>query len=74
MFEGNFADMCAEKFLLVSMGSWAEGQACVDPGARTPIGVSENFNSIIHVSFYNYLNKNACYVGKTKTKNALGLD
>ena len=33
--------MCAEKFLLVSMGGRAEGLACADPGARTLIGVSE---------------------------------
>ena len=32
--------MCAEKFLLVSMGGRAEGLACADPGARTPIGAS----------------------------------
>jgi hypothetical protein len=34
---------CAEKFPLVSMGGRAEGQACADPGARTPIGASGNF-------------------------------
>ena len=27
MFEGDFADMCAEKFPLVSMWCWAEGLA-----------------------------------------------
>ena len=32
--------MCAEKFPLVSMGGRAEGLACADPGARTPIGTS----------------------------------
>ena len=25
-------------------GGWAEGQACADPGARTPIGASGNFH------------------------------
>ena len=40
MFEGDSADTCAGKFLLTSMGGWAEGLACADPGARTPIGVS----------------------------------
>ena len=30
----------SEKFPLVSMGGRAEGQACADPGARTPIGAS----------------------------------
>ena len=38
-------DMCAEKFLLVSMGGRAEGLACADPGARTPIGASGNFSN-----------------------------
>ena len=37
MFEGDSADMCAGKFPLVSMGGQAEGLACADPGARTPI-------------------------------------
>ena len=36
MFEGDSAGMCAEKFLLVSMGGRVEGLACADPGARTP--------------------------------------
>ena len=43
MFEGDFADRCAGKFLLMSMEGQAEGLACAGPGARTPIGVSENF-------------------------------
>ena len=42
MFEGDSADMSAEKFPLTSMGGRAEGLACADPGARTPIGVSGN--------------------------------
>ena len=42
MFEGDSADMCAGKFPLVSMGDQAEGLACSDPGARTPIGASGN--------------------------------
>ena len=45
MFEGDSADMCAGKFLLVSMGGRAEGLACTDPGARTPNGASGNFAS-----------------------------
>ena len=40
MFEGEFADMYAEKFLLMSMGGRAEGLACADTGARAPIFVS----------------------------------
>ena len=43
MFEGDDPDKCAEKFPLTSMGGRAEGLACADPGARTPIGVSGNF-------------------------------
>ena len=42
MFEGDSADMCAGKFQLVLMGGRAEGLACADPGARTPIGISRN--------------------------------
>ena len=40
MFEGESADTCARKFPLESMGGRAEGLACADPGARTPIGAS----------------------------------
>ena len=40
MFEGNSADMCAGEFPLTSMGGRAEGLACADLGARTPIGAS----------------------------------
>ena len=43
MFEGDSADMCAGKFPLVSMGGGAEGLACADPEARTPIGASGIF-------------------------------
>ena len=39
-FEGDSAETCAGKFPLMSMGGWAEGLACADPGVRTPIGVS----------------------------------
>ena len=35
VFEGDFADMCAEKFPLVSMGGRADRQACAD-GERGP--------------------------------------
>ena len=44
MFEGDSADMCGGKFPLVSMGGRAEGLVCADPGARTPIGASGNFD------------------------------
>ena len=43
MFEGDFADTCAGKFPLVSMGGRADGLACADPGGRTPIDASGNY-------------------------------
>ena len=52
MFEGDSADMSAEKFPLTSMGGRAEGLACADPGARTPIGVSGNF---LHILIFSLL-------------------
>ena len=39
--------MCAEKFPLVSMGGRAEGLACADPGARTPISASGIFGASV---------------------------
>ncbi len=45
MFEGDSADTCTKKFLLVLMGGQAEGLACADPRARTPIGASGNIVS-----------------------------
>ena len=47
MFEGDSADTCAGKFPLVSMGGRAEGLACADPGASTPIGASGNFKRFL---------------------------
>ena len=44
MFKGDSADMCA---LLMLMGGRAENLACSDTGARTPIGVSENFGKFL---------------------------
>ena len=54
MFEGDSADTCAGKFPLVLMGGPAEGLACADPGARTPIGASRilhtlNLNSLVQL-------------------------
>ena len=43
MFEEYSADSCGLKILLLLMGGLAEGLACTDLGARTPIGVSGNF-------------------------------
>ena len=40
MIEGYSADTGGGKFPLASMGVRAEGFACADPGARTPIGAS----------------------------------
>jgi hypothetical protein len=48
MFEGYSADTRAGKFPLVSMGGRAEGLACADPGARTPIGASGILNYCFH--------------------------
>ena len=44
MFEGDSADACAGNFPLVSMGGRAEGLACADPEARTPISANGNFD------------------------------
>ena len=44
MFKGDSADTCAGKLPLVSMGGRAEGLACEDRRARTPIGASGNFD------------------------------
>jgi hypothetical protein len=43
MFEDDFGDTCGGKFPLVSMRGRAEGLACAETGARTPIGVRRNF-------------------------------
>ena len=51
MFEGDFADIYAGKFYLVSMGGWAEGPACADPGARTPLALAEIVYSSHQISF-----------------------
>ena len=47
MFEGDYAETCAGKFPLMSMGGRTEGLACVDLVAWTPIGVS-GFNLNFH--------------------------
>ena len=51
-FEGDSADMCAGKFPLVSMGGRAEGLACPDPGARTPIGASGISFSFLNITWF----------------------
>jgi hypothetical protein len=40
MFQGDSADMCAGKSLLMLMGGRAKNLACSDLGARTPVSVS----------------------------------
>ena len=58
-----------KKISLVSMRGWAEGLACADPGARTPIGASgieqklsiEYVISLIDVSMHN-ISIRKCYV------------
>ena len=47
MFDDDSSDLCARNFPLMSMGGRAEGLACADLGARTPIGVSGNFISVV---------------------------
>ena len=41
--------MCSERFLLLFIGDQAEGQACADPGLRTPIGTSGNLCNAIRL-------------------------
>ena len=45
MFEGDSADTCGG----VLMGGQAEGLACADPEARTPIGASGIQPLVFHV-------------------------
>ena len=63
VFEGDFANMCAVKFTLMSMGVRAEGLACSDPGARTHFSISRNLYkeklkqiSYVYVSLERYNN------------------
>ena len=58
MFEGDFADTCAGKFSLVSMGGRAEGLECADPVATIPIAPAEIFiylSYIFHIIFSSHL-------------------
>ena len=54
------ADTCAGKFPLVSMGGRAEGLACADPGARTPIGGSGNFSFVFHGKHHQFIFQSQC--------------
>ena len=55
MFKGDSADTCGEKFPLMSMGGRAEGLVCEDPGARTPIGMSGSFSSMVIKVLLNFI-------------------
>jgi hypothetical protein len=46
MFEGAFTDICGQKILFILMGGRAESLACADQGARTPIGMNRNVNTL----------------------------
>ena len=63
MFEGDSEDTLAGKFPPVLMGGRAEGIACADPVARTPIGASGNCIVIFHnlLLLFHY-HKYACLV------------
>jgi hypothetical protein len=54
MIEGYSAETGAGKFPLVSMGVRAEGHACADPGARTPIGASGNYFIVVTAVIQNH--------------------
>ena len=60
------ADTCGGKFPLVSMGGRAEGLACADPGARTPIGATGNFQ----YSFYFISSNKESFRVKSKINSA----
>ena len=51
MFESDNADTCTGNFSLVSMRGQAEGLACADPDARTPIGASKKIGIILSFFF-----------------------
>jgi hypothetical protein len=44
MFKGDSADTCAGKFLFVSMGGRANGQACADGERGPPLARTEILN------------------------------
>jgi hypothetical protein len=46
-FKGDSSDTCARQFPLKLMGGWAEGLACTELEARTPICVRWNFKILI---------------------------
>ena len=61
MFEGDSGDTLTRKFPLVSTGGRAEGLACADPVARTPICASGFFFIIFALN-------NGLMIGDKETK------
>ena len=55
MFEGDSAEMRAGKIPLVPLGVRAEGSACADTGARTPIGARGIVNNNAHYLCPNFV-------------------
>jgi hypothetical protein len=58
-------DTYAKKISLVLMGGWAEVQVCADPGARTPIGASENFYItilVVNKTIYSFVGMHSFFV------------
>ena len=77
MFEGDFADTRAGKIPLVPMWGWAEGPACVDTGARNPIGASgilsfakEDTKSLQYIIAYAKENMKFLSFAKEDTKSS----
>jgi hypothetical protein len=57
MLEGDSADTCAGKFPHMLIGGQAEGLACAETGARTPISVSKNV--VVYDWNHNHHNKDS---------------
>ena len=61
MFEGDSAETYAGTFPLKLMGGRAEGLACAEPGARTPIGMSGTLVILLWCRIYcNMIQYNLC--------------
>ena len=62
VFKGDSADMCAGKFLLVSMGGRADCQACAD-GERGPPWRERKFLHLFHTcTFVSLVNICECEI------------
>ena len=62
MFAADSADTCAGKFPLMLMGGQAEGLACIDQGARNPIGLSGNLNTLIFQLRIIFFKGTCCFI------------